>query len=73
MSVDLSELLQLPAAEKIQIIGQLWDSLDAHPEQIQIPEAHIEELDRRRQRHLANPGSSSTLEELEKKIARRNG
>jgi putative addiction module component (TIGR02574 family) len=54
MSVDLSELLQLSPAERLYIIGELWDSLDANQDQIEIPAAHLDELDRRRERHLAN-------------------
>jgi putative addiction module component (TIGR02574 family) len=73
MSVDISELLQLPAAERLYIIGELWDSLDTNQNEIQIPAAHLDELDRRRERHLANPESGSTWQEIEKKIANRNG
>jgi putative addiction module component (TIGR02574 family) len=73
MAIDISHLLQLPAEEKLQIIGELWDSLDASAEQLPIPDSHFDELDRRRERYQMNPETASTWEEVEERIKRRNG
>lgn len=43
----LAEILCLPPAERIELLGDAWDSLAATPEGVPIPEWHVEELERR--------------------------
>jgi putative addiction module component (TIGR02574 family) len=47
----LSEILRLPPEERVQLLGEAWDAVAATPENVPIPEWHLEELERR----LANP------------------
>ena len=47
----LAEILRLPPAERIVLLGEAWDSIAARPEDVPVPEWHIEELERR----MANP------------------
>ena len=47
----LSEILRLPPEERIELLGEAWDALAASPEDVPIPEWHVEELERR----LADP------------------
>ena len=51
------EILRLPPAERLRLVGDIWDSLTASPEQIAIPDAHRTELDRR----LSDPTEQATL------------
>ncbi len=54
---DIRDLLKLPVAERLQIIGDLWDSIDAndHPP---LTNAQMKEIDRRLAEHDADPSSA---------------
>jgi putative addiction module component (TIGR02574 family) len=47
----LSEILRLPPEERIELLGEAWDALAASPDDVPIPEWHVEEVERR----LADP------------------
>lgn len=47
----LSEILRLPLEERIELLGEAWDAIAASPEDVPIPQWHVEELERR----LAEP------------------
>lgn len=62
----LDEILRLPVNERLQLVGDVWDSIAATPESVPVPEWHKAELDRR----LANPdpGPSLTWDEVRAKL-----
>lgn len=43
----LSEILRLSPEERIELLGEAWDALAAHPKDVPIPEWHVHELERR--------------------------
>lgn len=43
----LSEILRLPPEERIELLGEAWDAIAASPEDVPIPEWHVDELERR--------------------------
>ena len=47
MSIDLSELLKLPSAEKLRIVEALWDDIGASDEPLVLPPWQREEAHRR--------------------------
>lgn len=47
----LAEILRLPPEERIELLGEAWDTLAASPGDVPVPEWHVEELERR----LADP------------------
>ncbi len=47
----LKEILRLPPNERIELLGDAWDAITATPEDVPVPEWHVEELERR----LAEP------------------
>ncbi|MBS0471754.1 MAG: addiction module protein [Proteobacteria bacterium] len=51
---DLRELLKLSVEEKLQLIGELWDSIDARSQPL-LTTAQKDELDRRLDDLEANP------------------
>lgn len=57
----------LSAAERLQLIEEIWDSLSL-PEQLEIPESHREELDRRLAAADANPEAGSSWEEVKARL-----
>jgi putative addiction module component (TIGR02574 family) len=50
-----ADILALPAAERLELVEQIWDSLAADPGSVPVPDWHREELDRRLARHRADP------------------
>ncbi len=56
-SALLSEILNLPAAERLRLGEEIWDSLAATAESVPVPEWHQAELDRR----LDDPSEQATV------------
>jgi len=59
----MDQLLKLSSAEKIDLIGELWDSIPP-AELPPLTEAQIEELDQRMAEHEADPSSAIPAEEV---------
>jgi putative addiction module component (TIGR02574 family) len=68
MSTQLSEILQLTIAERIQLAEDIWDSLAAFPEAIPVTDAQKEELERRLQAYAKNPNEGISWDELKDKL-----
>jgi putative addiction module component (TIGR02574 family) len=68
MSTQLSEILQLTIAERIQLAEDIWDSVAAFPEAITLTDAQKEELDRRLQVYAKNPNEGISWDELKDKL-----
>lgn len=64
MSTQLSEILQLTIAGRIQLAADIWDSVAAFPEAIPLMDAQKEELDRRLQAYARNPDEGISWGEL---------
>ena len=56
-SALLSEILNLPAAERLRLVEEIWGSLAATAESVPVPEWHQAELDRR----LDDPSEQATV------------
>jgi putative addiction module component (TIGR02574 family) len=64
MSTQLSDILQLSVAERIQLAEDIWDSIAAFPEAVDLTEAQRQELDRRLQAYSQNPKEGVSWQEL---------
>jgi putative addiction module component (TIGR02574 family) len=65
---DLSQLLELPADERLQLVEAIWDSLVEVPEAIPVSDAVREELDRRLAAYYADPSSARPWEEIREEL-----
>ena len=68
----LTKLLELPAAERIDIAMALWDSLTPAEQEAEF-DLTIEqraELDRRLAEHIADPSSAIPWDEVRRKLLR---
>ncbi|HYR30213.1 MAG TPA: addiction module protein [Thermoanaerobaculia bacterium] len=61
---NLSELLELPADERLQIVEAIWDSLVEIPEAVPITDEIREELDRRLAAYYEDPSSARPWREI---------
>jgi putative addiction module component (TIGR02574 family) len=65
------EIDQLSVVEKLQLVENIWDSLAVNPDDVPVPKAHQDELDRRWAEHQTDPGSALTLDEFNRRLARK--
>ncbi len=52
-----TEALRLPPEERLKLIEEVWESLVAEPTSLPISGQELKELERRRSRYTAEPGS----------------
>jgi len=66
----LSQLLKLPADDRVELAMALWASLsDAEREgELALSDEEAAEIDRRWAEHLANPGSGVPWSEVRRKL-----
>ena len=51
----LAQAKELPADERIRLVQDLWDTIAAEPESVEISDEHRRTLDERMREHEANP------------------
>ncbi len=68
MSVDITNLRNLPVAEKLRIITQLWDDIAASGESIAIPPDVLREVTRRSAELKADPSIAIDDDELWRRV-----
>jgi len=66
--VSLADILNLPVAERILLVEDIWDSIASIPEAIPLTEAQREELDRRLEAYHRNPRARSSWEGIKKRV-----
>ena len=68
MNAQLSEILQLSIAERIQLVEDIWDSIAAVPDAISLTEEQEAELERRLEAYRANPSEGISWNDLKKNL-----
>ena len=68
MSTDITHLRNLPVADKLLIVEQLWDDIHDSEESLVLRDWHLEEAKRRAVELDANPDSGLTRDELWKLV-----
>jgi putative addiction module component (TIGR02574 family) len=68
MSTGYPEIRKLSLSEKLQLVEDLWDDIASGPDQLPIPEWHLEELDRRENEQSRNPQRGSSWDEVRARI-----
>lgn len=67
-----SDILKLSVAERIQLAGDIWDSVTQAPESIPLTEAEKSELDRRLDAYHRNPAEGTPWEIVRERIRNRS-
>jgi putative addiction module component (TIGR02574 family) len=65
---DFSQLLELPATERLQLVEALWDSLVEVPQAVPINDDVRHELDRRLAAYYADPSSARPWAEIKAEL-----
>ena len=58
----LSTILELPIGDRLQLVQEIWDSINAHPELLPVTEPQKNELDRRLESYAQHPEGKSWAE-----------
>jgi putative addiction module component (TIGR02574 family) len=73
MRPEMESLRNLSAAEKLQLVEDLWDDLANSPEPLPLPRWHREEADRRAAELRGDPSKAIDREELWRRVGERHG
>ena len=72
MKVQVDEILNLSVKERLGLIGEVWDSIAANPEEIPLTAAQRRELDRRKRAHRQNPSDAKPWSEIKARLEKRH-
>lgn len=61
-----SGISELNTADKLRLVGELWNDIALHKEELSVPETLIAELDQRMAEYENNPSQTSTTWETTK-------
>jgi len=67
-SLPYFDIQQLNPTEKLELIGQLWDSLPDSNDSLPVPEWHRQELERRLADADANPDAAVPWGDVESRL-----
>jgi putative addiction module component (TIGR02574 family) len=70
MSTQISDILQMSIAERIQLAEDIWDSIAVAPESVPVTDAQKRELDRRLQAYEQNSNDGISWDELKGKVCK---
>ena len=65
------EVAVLSPDQRIELIGEIWNTLAAAPESVSVPESHRVELARRVAAHRAAPGELISWDAVEAQVDER--
>ena len=72
MKPTIADILELTVAERIEMVGDIWDSIEAVPDAVTLSEEQKRELDRRLQTYHENPDSGAPWSEVKERIRARS-
>ena len=70
MNTQLSDILQLSVAERIQLVEDIWDSIATVPNNLPLTAAQEEELDRRLAAYEQNPNAGMLWDEFKQTLGK---
>jgi putative addiction module component (TIGR02574 family) len=68
---ELPQIMALSTAEKLELIDDLWISIEPELQQVEVSEEEKKLLDSRWEKFLANPDSALTLDQVKALAAAR--
>ncbi len=66
--IRLSDVLELPVEERLELVGDIWDSIAQAPDALELSEAQRAELDRRLEAYRRDPKAGSPWSEVKARI-----
>lgn len=72
MNSDLSHIFELPLADQLELVEELWDHIAASNQSIPVPQWQRDELDRRKQSFSKNPQSAISWDDAREQIRKQD-
>ncbi|MBA2606164.1 MAG: addiction module protein [Acidobacteria bacterium] len=69
MNIQVAEIFELSVAERIQIVEDIWDSINNAPGELPLSEAEKSELDKRLESYRQNQNEGIEWETLKKNLS----
>ena len=66
--MDIAEIRKLPVPERLQLVGEIWDSILEDPTLLPVSNELARELEARLQAHREDPSSSEPWESVDRKV-----
>lgn len=66
--VPIDHILELPTAERIAIVQEIWESMVEHPDSVEITAAQRDELERRWIDFQRNPNDGELWSDVKKSL-----
>jgi len=60
---------KLPKAEQVQYLQALWDQISEHPDELPVPESHLQLAEERLKRYRENPSAAKPAFDLIDRLA----
>jgi putative addiction module component (TIGR02574 family) len=64
----ISDILKLSVAERIQLVEDIWDSIAAEPDALELSPEQRDDLDRRLADQEADPGAGRSWSEVKSRL-----
>lgn len=71
-AIRMSDVLELPVAERLKLVEAIWDSIAEAPEALALTDTQRVELDRRLEDYEKNPEDGSPWLEVKARILKRS-
>jgi putative addiction module component (TIGR02574 family) len=71
MNTQLSDILQLSVAERLQLVEDIWDSIATTSDNLPLTAAQEEELDRRIAAYEQNPAEGLPWDEFKQTLGKK--
>ena len=72
MKSQVDEILSLSVKDRLQIVGEIWESIAASPEEIPLTTTQRRELDRRKREHRRSPSAAKPWSEIKARLEKRH-
>lgn len=71
MNTQLADILELPIKDRIRLVEDIWDSIAAVPEAVELTDEQMAEIERRLENYRRNPHDVVPWEEVKERLMRR--
>ena len=63
---------ELPKAEQVRYLQALWDQISEHPDELPVPESHLQLAEERLRRYRENPSTAKPAFDVIDRLARKS-
>ena len=71
MKIQVDEILALSVKDRLHLVGEIWNSIAASPEEIPLTASQRKELDRRKREHRRDPSAAKPWTEIKARLEKR--